>query len=75
MATYCSCSGKRAGVARAFLLALAAAFLFAAAFLSAAPIAAQGGDPSPPSEPVKLIFIHHSCGQNWLMDGHGEGRA
>lgn len=25
-------------------------------------------DPSPPDEPVKLIFIHHSCGDNWLAD-------
>ena len=28
-------------------------------------------DPSPPSETVKLIFIHHSCGENWLNDGNG----
>jgi hypothetical protein len=25
-------------------------------------------DPSPPAEPVKLIFIHHSCGGHWLAD-------
>ncbi|MBN1136543.1 MAG: hypothetical protein JXM73_08150 [Anaerolineae bacterium] len=28
-------------------------------------------DPSPPLETVKLIFIHHSCGSNWLADGNG----
>ena len=28
-------------------------------------------DPSPPSQPVKLVFIHHSCGENWLVDGNG----
>lgn len=28
-------------------------------------------DPSPPMSPVKLIFIHHSTGQNWLADGNG----
>jgi hypothetical protein len=28
-------------------------------------------DPSPPAEPVKLIFVHHSCGENWLSDGDG----
>jgi IPT/TIG domain/Family of unknown function (DUF5719) len=28
-------------------------------------------DPNPPASPVKLIFIHHSCGQNWLEDGNG----
>jgi hypothetical protein len=33
---------------------------------------AQTYDSSPPAEPVKLIFIHHSCGENWLTDGHGE---
>jgi hypothetical protein len=33
---------------------------------------AQADDPSPPSQRVKLIFIHHSCGENWLADGHGK---
>jgi hypothetical protein len=33
--------------------------------------AAQADNPSPPSEPVKLIFIHHSTGENWLTDGYG----
>ncbi|GLI32575.1 hypothetical protein [Desulforhabdus amnigena] len=28
-------------------------------------------DPSPPAKTVKLIFIHHSCGQNWLDDANG----
>lgn len=28
-------------------------------------------DASPPAAPVKLIFIHHSCGENWLADGNG----
>ncbi|MCP4662681.1 MAG: hypothetical protein GY856_45380 [bacterium] len=28
-------------------------------------------DPSPPSQPVKLIFIHHSVGENWLADDNG----
>ncbi len=28
-------------------------------------------DPSPPADPVKLIFIHHSTGENWLTDGYG----
>jgi hypothetical protein len=32
---------------------------------------AQTYDPSPPAETVKLIFIHHSCGENWLTDDHG----
>ncbi|MBN1316922.1 MAG: hypothetical protein JXA42_15690, partial [Anaerolineales bacterium] len=30
----------------------------------------------PPEQPVKLIFIHHSCGENWLSDEDGGlGRA
>ena len=34
-------------------------------------IALAADNPSPPADPVKLIFIHHSCGQNWLADGNG----
>jgi hypothetical protein len=26
---------------------------------------------APPSNPVKLIFIHHSSGENWLKDNNG----
>jgi hypothetical protein len=28
-------------------------------------------DTSPPGSAVKLIFIHHSTGQNWLQTGYG----
>jgi hypothetical protein len=37
----------------------------------------EGGiDASPPGQTVKLIFIHHSCGENWLADWSGGlGRA
>ena len=31
----------------------------------------QGEDASPPGSVVKLIFIHHSTGENWLTDGYG----
>jgi PKD repeat protein len=33
----------------------------------------QAGDinPDPPNSPVKLIFIHHSTGENWLADHDG----
>ncbi|MBN1994770.1 MAG: hypothetical protein JW953_18885 [Anaerolineae bacterium] len=34
-------------------------------------VAQQGVDTNPPAEPVKLIFIHHSCGENWLADYSG----
>jgi len=26
---------------------------------------------NPPADPVRLIFIHHSCGSNWLSDSNG----
>jgi len=29
---------------------------------------AQAINPNPPTNPVKLIFIHHSCGEYWLED-------
>ena len=28
-------------------------------------------DPNPPQNPVRLIFIHHSTGENWLADENG----
>ena len=31
----------------------------------------QGDDPSPPTQPVKLVFIHHSTGGYWLADNWG----
>jgi hypothetical protein len=35
--------------------------------------AVDGGqlNASPPSQPVRLIFIHHSTGENWLNDSNG----
>jgi hypothetical protein len=35
------------------------------------PVTAQGDNPNPPDQVVKLVFIHHSCGENWLADDHG----
>jgi len=32
----------------------------------------QDRDSTPPSQVVKLIFIHHSTGENWLTDGYGD---
>ena len=32
------------------------------------PSAAPTNDPTPPPQPVKLIFVHHSTGGNWLAD-------
>ena len=33
---------------------------------------AQALDASPPAQPVRLIFIHHSTGEAWLADDHGQ---
>ena len=35
------------------------------------PAAVTAYNPISPTTPVKLIFIHHSTGQNWLDDGNG----
>src|SRR5512143_773280 len=34
-------------------------------------ISVQADNPNPPSQPVKLVFVHHSTGGFWLADGHG----
>jgi hypothetical protein len=28
-------------------------------------------NPNPPDQPTRLVFIHHSTGENWLADGNG----
>jgi hypothetical protein len=38
---------------------------------ASAPSAQQGDNPNPPDHAVKLIFIHHSTGENWLRDDYG----
>ena len=49
------------------LLFILSLFLIAA---NPAPIPRIQTD-DPPEKPVKLIFIHHSCGANWLADDDG----
>ncbi|MEW5961457.1 MAG: hypothetical protein AB1801_27375 [Chloroflexota bacterium] len=58
-------------------LSLVAISLWLAVGLSPAGLYAQAGDdPNPPAETVKLVFIHHSSGENWLGDDNGGlGRA
>jgi hypothetical protein len=49
--------------------------LLALLLISAAPLPApqgQGLDTTPPDRVVKLIFIHHSTGENWLTDDYGD---
>ncbi|MBN1253653.1 MAG: hypothetical protein JXA50_00045 [Deltaproteobacteria bacterium] len=40
-------------------------------FITPPLVRAQADNQKPPAKTVKLIFIHHSCGENWLADGHG----
>lgn len=54
-----------------WLAGLVTAGLLLSALGLAGPAYAQGLDPAPPDEPVKLIFIHHSTGENWLDDEWG----
>jgi hypothetical protein len=49
---------------------LGAAGLALAAFCAASFPAAD--NPNKPAATVKLVFIHHSCGENWLTDGNGD---
>jgi hypothetical protein len=35
-------------------------------------VTAQVNNPNPPDATVKLVFIHHSTGENWLADGYGD---
>jgi hypothetical protein len=51
------------------LLLAASLFLVSAAYPSAM---MQVDNPNPPEPVVKLIFIHHSTGENWLTDGYGD---
>jgi hypothetical protein len=49
--------------------------LFALILIAAAPrptVNFQTLDTTPPGHVVKLIFIHHSTGENWLTDGYGD---
>ncbi|NQS92351.1 MAG: hypothetical protein HQ574_08070, partial [Chloroflexi bacterium] len=58
-----------------FSLLMICVFILAGAGLFSSPAKAspqyQAGDSNPPGSWVKLIFIHHSTGENWLSDGYG----
>ena len=54
-----------------YLVSLCCCFATLTGF-RAGSVQAQSDDPSPPDQPVRLIFIHHSTGENWLEDGYGE---
>jgi hypothetical protein len=61
-----SCLLRRLGVA---VVLLGLAFSMPAGI---APSRAAALDPTPPAQPVKLIFIHHSTGENLLRDNYGQ---
>ena len=55
---------------------LAIVFFFVAFMLTPFIVIAESDNASPPKNTAKLVFIHHSCGENWLADGHGNlGKA
>lgn len=54
------------------ILLLALFLILLTLFVRAPSVTAQtDADPTPPPSPVKLIFIHHSVGENWLTDDYG----
>jgi len=50
---------------------LSASFLLVVLLCMSAGVLAA--DTSPPASPVKLVFIHHSTGGNWLADSNPDG--
>ena len=60
---------------RVICLVVISTVIAAGAVLISSPVQAaphqQGGVSKPPDRTVKLIFIHHSTGENWLTDGYG----
>lgn len=55
--------------------AVALSVIFLVAFSACESGSSGSNDPelnvTKPASPVRLVFIHHSCGQNWLADGNG----
>jgi hypothetical protein len=54
-----------------YFLRIALAVFLLSVSLAARPSQAIIPDTRPPDKVVKLIFIHHSCGENWLADDNG----
>jgi hypothetical protein len=54
-----------------FVTFLLPAFLCLPAPVASVALTQSLDDPNPPDRPVKLIFIHHSTGENWLRDDYG----
>jgi len=45
--------------------------LSAVVILTPLPAISESDNSFPPKKTVKLVFIHHSCGENWLADNNG----
>jgi len=53
------------------ILVIAISFINLSVGVLPTTVNAQDNNPNPPEDVVKLIFIHHSTGENWLADGYG----
>ncbi|MHB8896417.1 MAG: hypothetical protein ACYC99_14725 [Candidatus Geothermincolia bacterium] len=59
-------NGSRA--AAVFAVALMVVFVLVQTFAGMVGTAIAADNPAHPTSPVKLVFIHHSSGENWLAD-------
>lgn len=66
-------SGKAATASGVFSPVVAGLLAAVCAITGCSRAASQTPLPSarPPREPARLVFIHHSCGENWLADSNG----
>jgi len=60
-----------AGVAGVTVVLMGYATAIAGGLATSTNKGTRADDPALPLETVKLIFIHHSCGENWLSDWDG----
>lgn len=61
-----------AAVILAAALPLGTVPLLLAVWLAWPGVAGTAVNTDPPAAPVKLVFVHHSTGEAWLADDHGE---
>lgn len=62
---------SKESLVRLFLTLLVSVSLLMSVFSAHPGLAQQELNPNPPQQPVKLIFTHHSTGENWLADENG----
>jgi len=61
----------RFSLALAIPAILVSVFITPSASIASAPVVQQSDNPNPPDHVVRVIFIHHSTGENWLRDDYG----